>query len=80
MDKDWNSDPDWDAVLADGLLQIPDDFSQHVMQRIRHAPVPVRRLRWSEKLQNLALIFGGILGLAQLAAFMFGIWTASAAG
>ncbi len=81
-------DKDLDTLLASGLLDVPDDFSRQVMLRIHSAPAPTplpapepaRGLSWAEKLQSLALIFGGILGLAQLAAFMFGIWTASAAG
>lgn len=73
-------DKDLDTLLASGLLEVPDDFSQRVMQRIHSAPAPARRMSLPEKLQGLGLIIGGVLGLAQLAAFMFGIWAASAAG
>ena len=73
-------DKDLDMLLESGLLDVPDDFSQRVMRRIDGVQAPARRLSLPEKLQNLALILGGVLGLAQLAAFMFGIWAASAAG
>jgi hypothetical protein len=43
-------------------------------------PAPPRRNGLTEKLQELALLAGGILGAAQLASFMFGIWTAAVAG
>ncbi|HEY8102210.1 MAG TPA: hypothetical protein VIF82_15810 [Burkholderiaceae bacterium] len=73
-------DKDFDSLLEDGLLDVPDDFTQMVMQRIHRAPLPLARLSLSEKLQNLALIAGGVLGFSQLAAFMFGVWAATAAG
>ncbi|MGZ3237410.1 MAG: hypothetical protein ACXWIN_08400 [Burkholderiaceae bacterium] len=73
-------DKDFDSLLGDGLLDVPDNFTQVVMQRIYQMPVPSAHLSLSEKLQNLALIVGGVLGFAQLAAFMFGVWAATAAG
>ena len=73
-------DKDLDAMLGTQLLDVPDDFTQRVMQRVQFMPLPQRQPGWLEKLQGLALIVGGILGATQLAAFMFGIWAASAAG
>ncbi len=71
---------DFDLLLDDGLLDVPENFTQTVMQRIYQVPLPPARSSLLEKLQNLALIAGGVLGFAQLAAFMFGVWAATAAG
>jgi hypothetical protein len=73
-------DEDWDELLHSGLLEAPEDFPRRVMQRIEHLPAPERRSRAWEMLQGLALVGGGLLGLAQLAGFIFGIWAAVAAG
>jgi anti-sigma factor RsiW len=75
-------DRDLDTLLSAQLLDVPVDFTQRVMGRIHLMPMPMPRPRpgWLDKLQALALIAGGILGATQLAAFMFGMWTASAAG
>jgi hypothetical protein len=75
-------DKDLDALLGAPLLDVPDDFTQRVMQQVQYLPQPQlpRRRGWQEKLQALALIAGGILGATQLAVFMFGIWAASSAG
>ena len=71
-------DKDLDDLLRSDLLHLPEQFSGRVMQQIGRLPLPQRRPRWQQQLQNLALIAGGILGAVQLAAFMFGIWAASA--
>jgi hypothetical protein len=73
-------DKDLDELLSDDLLEMPDDFSARVMLRIHRLPVPARRSSLLEKLQNLALVAGGIIGATQLATFMFGIWTVSSVG
>ncbi len=73
-------DKDWDPLLESGLLEAPEDFPERIMQRIDSLPLPDRRSRSWEMLQGLALISGGILGIAQLAGFMFGIWAAVTAG
>ena len=76
-----NNLDEFDDLLRSDLLHTPDDFSAQVMQQIYRMPLPLPlpqpRLSWQQKLQNLALIAGGILGAVQLAAFMFGIWAAS---
>ena len=75
-------DKDLDALLSDDLLTVPADFSATVMQRIHRLPIPAQTRRASllEKLQDLMLIAGGMIGAAQLATFMFGIWAVSSAG
>jgi hypothetical protein len=69
-----------ESLLRTELLQPPGDFADRIMQRIEFMPAPPRRNGLTEKLQELALLAGGILGAAQLASFMFGIWTAAVAG
>ncbi|HEX5125811.1 MAG TPA: hypothetical protein VFW00_03645 [Rhodocyclaceae bacterium] len=69
-----------DEILEAGLLEVPDSFSQRLLQHIDQLPWPARVIYVSDILEWLALIGGGVLGLAQLASFMFGIWTVSAAG
>lgn len=73
-------DKDFDSLLEDVLLDVPDNFTQVVMQRIHRLPLLPTRLSLAEKLQNLALIVGGVLGFSQLATFMFGFWAATSAG
>lgn len=70
-------DKDLDVLLGSDLLEPPDDFTARVMQGIEQLPRPVRRKKILERLQQWALIAGGIASAAQLAAFMFGIWTVS---
>ncbi len=73
-------DEDWDKLLDSGLLEAPEDFPERVMRRIDGLPLPESGSRSWEVLQWLALIGGGILGVAQLAGFVFGIWAAVTAG
>ncbi|MBJ7311692.1 hypothetical protein ACFOLJ_01880 [Rugamonas sp. CCM 8940] len=73
-------DKDLDALLSTPLLDVPDNFTQGVMRRVQFLPLPQRHSGWLEKLQGLVLVVGGILGATQLAAFLFGMWSASAAG
>ena len=80
-----------DALLQHDLLQPPADFTRRVMHRLPPWPHPtpsvaaagkVRPAHWS-RLRRLAtaagLIGGGLLGLSQLAGFVFGLWVASTA-
>lgn len=79
---------DLDTLLQDASLQPPPDFTQRVMQalpqRTSPPPKPVRTVRnpW-QRLRWLAaaggLVGTGLLGLSQLASFVFGLWIASAA-
>jgi hypothetical protein len=72
-----------DALLRSDLLCPPTDFAQRVMQQLPPQPQPQpRRNRW-QRLRWLAtatgLIGGGLLGLSQLASFVFGLWIAASA-
>jgi hypothetical protein len=73
---------DFDELLKSGLLAPPEDFAHRVMQRIAGLPLPElpAQPRGTESMiQWIALVGAGLIGAAQLAAFMFGIWTAAAA-
>lgn len=69
-----------EQLLQTGPLQPPNDFTARVMQQIQYLPLPEREAKPLEWLQWLALVGGALLGLEQLAAFVFGVWVASAAG
>ena len=69
-----------DRLLSEPLLQPPADFTERVMQRIQTLPAPAPSRRRAGWLAWLALAAGALLGAAQLAGFMFGIWTAATAG
>jgi hypothetical protein len=68
-----------EEMLEDGLLEPPDDFALRVMQRIEIADIPRRPSPAPTRLEWAAVIGGSLAGIAQLMAFMFGIWTAVAA-
>ena len=84
---------DLDALLRDPLLQPPADFTQRVMRNLpvslpvqtieRRTPPPGvgLRLRWLAARAGWvgAGVLGFVLGLDQLAAFVFGLWLAGAA-
>jgi hypothetical protein len=55
-------------------LDVPEDFTQRVMQRIAWLPLPEREARLLDWLQWLALALGAALGLEQLLTFMLGVW------
>lgn len=80
-----------DMLLQNDLLQPPADFSQRVMQRIQSlpqraelaaTPAPAQSIRW-RRLRWLAtaagLVGSGLLGLSQLAGFVFGLWVTTSA-
>lgn len=69
-----------EQLLQTDMLQPPEGFSARVMERIQYLPLPETEAKPLEYLQWLALAGGVLLGLEQLAAFMFGIWMTSAAG
>ena len=76
-----------DTLLQDAALQPPPDFTQRVMGAIEQRTLaamptrptrsPWRRLRWLVAASGL--VGTGLLGLSQLASFVFGLWMASAA-
>lgn len=83
MDKDNAMADELDALLADGLLDVPEHFSQQVMARVWAAPLQVSRSvpphSWQARLQKLALLGGALWGTVQLMGFIFGIWAATSA-
>ena len=74
----------WDALLREGLVTPPADFHARVMAclttRVAQLAVPVPAGRIRVAVQAVALAAAAISGLAQLAIFSFGIWSATAAG
>ncbi len=74
-------DNDLDTVLASDLLDIPDDFTQRVMDGVRCiSQRDFKKMSWLERLQNHLFITGGIVSLSRFAVFMCGILTVSAVG
>jgi len=76
-----------DLLLQNDLLQPPADFTQRVMQRVQSlprsaSPAQARSTRWN-RLRWLAAATGlvgtGMVGLSQLAGFVFGLWVTAAA-
>ncbi len=71
---------DIDALLSEGLVQVPEDFKSDVMQRVaeyereRQADpiseqlVPLTWWQWS------ALLVGSLLGISQVLRFVFAVW------
>lgn len=70
---------DIDILLNTDLLAVPEDFSRRVMAEVGLQPAPGTASGGRERLQWLALLAAGGLGLSQLLAFIFGVWAASAA-
>lgn len=81
-----------DALLQNDLLRPPPDFTQRVMQRIQplafaaapqvcaSARAAPRRWHGLRRLgATLGLVGSSLLGLSQLASYVFGLWLASAA-
>lgn len=80
-----------DTLLQDDLLQPPQDFTQRMMHRIQQLPqhrsLPAAHAKPPSPLWNLlrwiatfaGLIGGGILGLSQIAGFVFAFWLTATA-
>jgi hypothetical protein len=82
---------DLDTLLQDDWLQPPPDFTLRVMQRVQLLPqrpslsaAPAKTrfslwnlLRWIATIAGL--IGGGILGLNQIAGFVFAFWLTATA-
>ena len=76
-----------DELLTRDWLQAPPDFTRRVMQHLPRQSGPAalpepshagwRRLRWMVAATGLA--GSGVLGLSQLAGFVFGLWLTSSA-
>ena len=70
-----------DALLRGDLLRPPAGFAKSVMQRLPPQTQP-RLKRWSRLrwfATAIGLAGGGLLGLSQLASFVFGLWIAASA-
>jgi hypothetical protein len=74
---------DDDDMMRSGFFEPPPGFVDRVMAEIVAeapptiaAPDPERARTW----QGVALATAGLLGLAQLFAFAFGIWLSASAG
>lgn len=72
-----------DTLLKDGLVQVPEHFNSHLVERITHmqpdnnsTPASPETPIW----QWLALALASLPGLLQMTGFVFGIWSATAAG
>ena len=72
-----------DEMLGAPLLEVPDGFTARVMERVSAEPPPTLRSltkhpaplpMWQLVLRWLALGVTFLLGAAQLAAFMLGMW------
>ena len=82
-------DDDLDTLLKQDLLQSPAGFSYRVMQGIKPLPMPFERyqpqlsIQPTNALQKIAMRLGmigaGLLGLSQVASFVFGMWLATSA-
>jgi|GEM_PF-1517292 len=82
-------DDDLDTLLKQDLLQSPADFSYRVMQGIKPLPMPFERYQPQLAIQptnalhkiamRLGMIGAGLLGLSQVASFVFGVWLATSA-
>lgn len=78
---------DLDELLRSDLLQLPAQFTRRVMQQLQALPRNTSERRFQPGLRSqlrwLATVTGlagaGLLGLSQLAAFVFGLWLASSA-
>lgn len=72
---------DIDRLLEKGLLEPPPQFTTRIMQRLESTPqLPSWRARLREWLERLAVAGSALLGLAQLASFLFGLWIPVTAG
>lgn len=70
----------WDDWLRDGLVTPPADFHAKVMAQVVLQSPHLRRGRVRLAAEVFALSAAAMAGLAQLAIFSFGIWSATAAG
>ena len=71
---------DLDTLLESNLLEAPTDFSQRVMRAVNGVPPAIHRVQLQRFLQWLAVITATLMGIEQLAGFIFGIWAAVTVG
>ena len=81
-------DAQLDRWLLDAAPDLPADFTARVLAALPERPPALRApadtaalppTRWP-RLRALALAAGGLLGLAQVLAFLLGVWSATQAG
>ncbi|MFM2340425.1 MAG: hypothetical protein RLZZ592_78 [Pseudomonadota bacterium] len=81
------SDP-LDRWLLDAAPELPADFTARVLAALPERPPALQQAadaaalppsRWP-RLRALALAAGGLLGLAQVLAFLLGVWSGTQAG
>jgi hypothetical protein len=66
-----------DDLMQQPLVDTPNDFSQHLMHRIK--ALPSTQKSESSWLACLAVAGSGLIGLSQLIGFIFSLWTVTAA-
>lgn len=78
---DWGVAPDaqLDRWLLDAAPDLPADFTARVLAALPERPPALPPTRWP-RLRALALAAGGLFGLAQVLAFLLGVWSATQAG
>lgn len=87
-DRGVEPDPRLDRWLLDAAPDLPAGFTARVLaalperspaQQMSAGTVALPPSRWP-RLRALALAAGGLLGLAQVLAFLLGIWSSTQAG
>lgn len=73
------NDDEFDRLWRADESPAPRDFGRRVMQRIADLPRSAPEPRWRTLVQRLALVAAASLGTAQVLAFIFGLWAATAA-
>lgn len=79
------SDKNVDELLQHGLVQVPDEFRNSVMQQVAEyerqnsvvGSIDLEPMTWW---QWSAVITGSILGIGQVLRFIFAMWIVTAAG
>ncbi|PWQ95604.1 hypothetical protein [Leucothrix pacifica] len=75
------SENDLDELLGNvDFAEVPEGFTQQVMQEIDQLPTPVATDQKTQWWQWAALISGGIPALFQLLAFIFSAWNVASLG
>lgn len=86
-DRGVEPDAPLDRWLLDAAPDLPTDFTARVLAALPERPPALRSseaealppTRWP-RLRALALAAGGLFGLAQVLAFLLGVWSATQAG
>ncbi|WP_290872285.1 hypothetical protein [Aquabacterium sp.] len=70
---------DIDRLLGSDLLDVPADFVRRVMCEVHAQPARASRFRVPHALRWLGAALAAGLGVSQVLAFIFGLWTTSVA-